>query len=347
MTAAPQVAAPYKLELDHGVLVVSLQLEAITNEALLDEIAQQVFSRMPEASTAVLFDCHRLVGRVTSQFLAMLVAVRRRASQQGLFVCVCSLNGPVCEAYRISCLDRIIPAYNDRDIALSAVGQFDGGERFQRTLKRKKQEAKQAEAAPPATWRDRIAALSHLEGNARIAMVAGAGLLVGGVIVFATWQAFSDPTAPPPRRSTPQENAAVAEEDGIQIEGEVSGPSGPEAGAWIIAWPAGDQSHELVAAADVRRYFNMGAVGRFEEPDLYAARALPDGKFSIRLGEPTAYHVLVVSQQQTREGALRGDDGEKLEARFADPIALIGKNGYQLSRQQLKDGSALTLNIGG
>jgi len=99
--ASNATAQPYSMERDHGVLVVELQTDSITGDQLLEDLKHAVIERLPEAENAVLFDCRRLTGRVTSQFLATLVSIRRRAVAHGVLVCLCSVKGALREAYDV------------------------------------------------------------------------------------------------------------------------------------------------------------------------------------------------------------------------------------------------------
>ena len=121
---------------EHGVLVVEFQVDSITSEQVLDALKAAVSVRIPETQQAILFDCQPLTGRVTSQFFAALVAIRQQAVAENVLICLCHLSGPLREAYGITQLERIMPVYEDREVAISAVGDLSRRERSDRASKR-------------------------------------------------------------------------------------------------------------------------------------------------------------------------------------------------------------------
>ena len=121
---------------EHGVLVVEFQVDSITSEPALDAMKAAVRVRIPETQQAILFDCQQLTGRVTSQFFAALVAIRQQAAAEKVLICLYNRSGPLHEAYGITQLERIIPVSQDRQAAISAVGNLSRNERIDRASKR-------------------------------------------------------------------------------------------------------------------------------------------------------------------------------------------------------------------
>mgnify|MGYP002624014120 CR=1 FL=1 len=211
--SAAAVAPSFTLELDHGVLVIELLVDAITREQFLERLQESVVARIPEADQVILIDCQQLTGRVTSQFFATLIAIRHKAAAEGVLICLCHVSNTLYEAYKITCLERIIPLYKNRSAALMAVGNFSRAEQRAHAISRIQEEEEQRANMTSSEQfsekvNDVVGSLRNSWQDAsvrtrKIAVAVGLVVVVG-IIAVIIQQVFVTDSSFPPKREAPK-----------------------------------------------------------------------------------------------------------------------------------------------
>ena len=341
MSATQQIAAPFQTELDRGVLVVSVPLEALARENALYEFQEGVIEQLASGESAVLVDCRRLVGKASTGFLASLVAIRRHASRLGLFVGVCGLKGPMREAFDISCLDQIITTYANRESALLALGEFDADERASLKVSGRATAADDDQAESPS-FRERLGNASAGDPMVKLLVVAAGVVAVAAMLAVGAWQFLGSSQTQNVTSAPFFETTVPAPQGGITFTGQITKAGTGVAGALVIAWPIQEYANKIDPSV-VHQYINAGAVGVMGE-NIYATVSLSNGTFQLRIGEPGMYNVLVVSQDQG-ERKFRGDDLKKIGERFTDAQALVQGRQYKLQYRKMNDEDELSVQM--
>ena len=366
MTMTAPASKGFALEEDRGVLVVTLYWESIVKDRALEELRAAVVDQLPQATTAVLFDCRKLTGAVTSQFLSTLVAIRKAAMREGLFVCVSNLSGQVREAYTVSRLERIIPLYDDRETAIRAVGDYGIG---RIAVGKLEPERLGAIAEKPAAERGPSAAAA-LSGQASAAMASAAdswsgmkqnlhsasqsmsrqqllqlgGLAAAAIVAVGLACYFLIPPRAVGAASITDERPLVFGGEAVatfagQVEIQAGEFRQPDAGAIVIAWRAGETPAQKVLGKTIYRYLNDSfASEKFPHDGMHVARTSETGHFRLGVQKAGEYNVLVVSSMNDRGAAVAGADETQLALAFESPRELIGKHPYRLVQHRADKG---------
>ncbi len=104
---------------DDGVLVGTITMESLLDPWATRSIENHFLRELPRATHAVLVDCSRLTGPVSSEFLSTLMRLRNHAEESGLATAVCGLSSALRSAYDVTTLTSIIPAYENQSDAIS------------------------------------------------------------------------------------------------------------------------------------------------------------------------------------------------------------------------------------
>lgn len=357
----------FALDEDRGVLVVTLYWESIVKDRALDELRESVVTELAQAKTAVLFDCRKLTGAVTSQFLSTLVAVRKAAMRDGLFVCVSNLSGQVREAYTVSRLDRVIPMYDDRETAIRAVGDYGIGriavgklepERLGATAA-KESSAERGPSAAAAIGGQASAAIASAADSwsgvkenfqnasqtitrqqwMQLGGVAAAAIIAVGIACY-----FLLPSRAAGAASISDERPLVfGGQMHATLVGQVEIQAGefkqPDAGAIVIAWRANEHPKQKVLSKTIYRYLNESLVSeKFSHNWMHVARTSETGHFRLGVHGPGEFDVLVISTANDRSASLASADETKLATWFEAPREIVGKHPYQLVRHRADKG---------
>ena len=112
------------LRLERGVLVARLSDCRLTDLARVQTIAETIRGEFDRVEIGVLVECSQMIHEVTSQFLGMLVRLRKEALDKNLSFGVCGLKGTLREAFTIAQLARLIPVFECPEGVLENLGGF-------------------------------------------------------------------------------------------------------------------------------------------------------------------------------------------------------------------------------
>lgn len=368
MTAAPPSTKGFSLDVDRGVLVVTIHTPSVTNEQFLEDLKERVVDNLERATTALLFDCAKLTGRVTSQFLATLVSIRKKATKEGVFVCASGLAGTVREAYEVSCLDRIIPLYDDRELAIRAVGDYGGGRIAQGKVdpSRLGERSKRKDGAPHAKESrdgnptslgatveraaDSLTSLSLatvVDSARRVKVSRPTAFLIAAIalaasaaiVVFATHSGPRLPTV-----STDDRPTIFGGKTDHVLLAQVNLQSGdlvlPDAGAMVLAWNIDKPPEATTVNKTIYRYLNENTSvdTPFPQAGMHVARTSEKGRFGVGLPSPGTYQLLIISSTTEDAPTLTAEDGQMLANYLETPGDLIGKRPYRLRQETVRVG---------
>jgi anti-sigma B factor antagonist len=103
------------------VLFLIIDGERLVDDLTLQEVQHEVLEILAQKPPRLVIDLSR-IGFVASAALGMLVRFRKRRGEHGFSLKLCSVNGPVDEAFRITGLNALFEIYKDQD---EAIASFD------------------------------------------------------------------------------------------------------------------------------------------------------------------------------------------------------------------------------
>ncbi len=351
VTPPPNAGSRLLIREDHGVLVVKILEQRLTDPSMLESISQSVRRNLHRAEATVLIDCSAVSYNCSSHFLGVLVALRKEAMRRKLWLCLCGVHGPLREALQIAKFDMLFPLYASQPEAIRAQGGFTERERTWHAVKQAENKSlidqlkaaeKDANRQARANWiADTVAwAVERVSpsGVPRISPTVAArgammlALTAVSAIVLAVLWAFSDgggdgrarAAAAIPYLSTypaTQLSGAVVYWDRDKTVGDAS--------ARLYAWPAALRSDTRFSATNAQQPLNPN--DPLPQDGLYRGRTGPDGRFSIKAHALGNFSLLIVSGNLKRPGPLLGRDLAALTDRFDDPVRLIGDQQYILT----------------
>ena len=112
------------LRLDRGVLVARPSDCRLTDLSRVQTIAETIRGEFGRAEIGVLVECSQLIYEVTSQFLGMLVRLRKEALDKNLSLGVCGLQGTLRDAFTVAQLMRIIPVFEGPESVFDNLAAF-------------------------------------------------------------------------------------------------------------------------------------------------------------------------------------------------------------------------------
>lgn len=325
----------YSLEPTHGVLIVKLRAASLTSDTMLADFQEHVVTSLADAKTAVLIDCQSVTGHASTQFLTTLVAIRRAAEARGIFVCVCCLTGSLREAFDVCHLGRIIPAYDDKEVALEAVGNYSPAEIKQRKIVRTHNALYHQDDEPVETesQSSRSAWLAALRRWVRPQQGVLPVVVVGGWVLLClaiVWLSVAG------LRSRAPQAAPNKVRPAFSLSGQIVLTSGEQrfgdADAVVLAWRC-DDPPPTISAAEIRSLLDASRPGPYLAPGVYVARTTRHGLFELPVDTPGEYQSLVLSNSRRNSAGLAAEDDELLADFIDSPRTLVGESAYRLHRE--------------
>jgi len=278
-----------------------------------------------------------IVGHASTQFLTALVAIRHAAEKRAVFVCVSGLGGSLQEAFDVCHLGRIIPAYEDREVALEAVGNYSPDEIKQRKVVRTHNALYHSAETPVETesQSSRFALLAGLRRWSRAQRGVLPVAIVGGWVLLClaiVWLSIAGFRSRTPQAAPNEVRPAYS------LSGQIVLSTGEQrfgdADAVVLAWRC-DDPPPMISAAEVRSLLDAAQPGPYLTPGVYLARTTRHGLVELPVDSPGQYQALVLSDSRRNSAGL-ADDDDKLLADFIDsPRTLVGERAYRLHREHV------------
>ena len=105
----------------NDVLFLIIDCDRLVDDLTLQEVQHEVLEILAQKPPRLVIDLSQ-VGFVASAALGMLVRFRKRRGEHGFSLKLCSVNGPVDEAFRITGLNALFEIYKDQ---VEAIASFD------------------------------------------------------------------------------------------------------------------------------------------------------------------------------------------------------------------------------
>jgi anti-sigma B factor antagonist len=103
-----------------GVTIVQLTAKQITDEFYIAELGDELNALLDQGDPPDLLVDFGQVEFLSSAALGLLTVLLKHVRQREGRLRLCSIRGPILEAFRITNLDRVFEIYADADEALAA-----------------------------------------------------------------------------------------------------------------------------------------------------------------------------------------------------------------------------------
>ncbi len=314
-----------RIESQHGVLVVHILASAVVHETTLQEIQDAVLARLSDSSRGLLVNCAAITGAVSSQFLRLLVCLRRACNEREIRFGLVNLSGNVMKAMRVTNMDSIIPIHSD---LADAIWEFRVA----------------TEESGAGSERNESNASSLLGNSPRqlLAAVAAAVTLTTLAVAAHRFSVESIGSDPRLARAQARELRATGTPFESELHGKVTVRGDADHDALVVVWPVEHESAikptrsevlELAGQADATRQTGWPRI----------TSASPNGAFRVRVngrGDHVKLHVLVISQRAPGNGEISVEDFSYLAATLKHPEEIVADKAHSL-RQVVVESNAV------
>lgn len=113
-----------RVEISHEgrIVVAELQDEEILEEAIINEVADSLFSVVADTPQIKLLLSFEKVKYLSSSALGMLIRLNKRVEENGGTLKLCQLRKSLYEIFAITKLDRLFESYDEKNTAISSFG---------------------------------------------------------------------------------------------------------------------------------------------------------------------------------------------------------------------------------
>lgn len=169
----------FLVQQQRGVLILRLLRDKLVGHLELNEIEDELRDVMPLAETAMVLDCQRVSGPASSEFLSMLLRLKRRAESEGLQLGVCGLTGPLAQACEVCRFDKVVPRFSTSFDAVREFGLFSHHSRDQIEAIKKAEHRSERGAG----LRGLVGTFNWQDARVQLATIFFAGIL----LAWLTW----------------------------------------------------------------------------------------------------------------------------------------------------------------
>lgn len=186
--------------IDHGVLVVTILGHKMVHEKVLADTEAQISRHLKQAQRSLILDCTNLTQSVSSQFVGLLIKLRKTVGAAGGTMSLCGVSGSLREVIEVTKLQKLIPVHESLQTALSAIGAFSVWEKAGiDSVRNAKQQASN----------DAKATEYSLMFTPKTAFLAVGAIFILGITIGVLINGFGFSSAKPVKRAPRQNNTSA------------------------------------------------------------------------------------------------------------------------------------------
>ncbi|MFT5522536.1 MAG: anti-anti-sigma regulatory factor [Pirellulaceae bacterium] len=110
----------FETSIEDGVLTIRLLTKTLMDDNVTDLIVERIVGLLDD-SRAVVLDCQESIRHVSSRFLSLLLTIQHQAKQRSISFSVCQLGPEMVEMFKVTCLNKQIPAFTSRQEAIECL----------------------------------------------------------------------------------------------------------------------------------------------------------------------------------------------------------------------------------